>query len=273
MPSKLQHLIMASGFLAFVGFAGPVAAQEMGDDNPTETPQKPDAEKPAEGKTDEKPAKRERPARGERPASRSGELAKVLRTNDQDGDMKLSADELGDAELHKKLDTDGDGLLTLQEMLADQAAVIAAANKAAKAALEEEFKILDRDDSGKLSKEELGTNFGGLLETGDTDKDGSLSLDEFVKAKESKADAQRPGREGDRPARGADLDKDGDGKISKEEAPERLKAAFDELDADKDGLLSQEELQAARKKMQRPERKRPADGEKPAETEKPAESK
>lgn len=37
-------------------------------------------------------------------------------------------------------------------------------------------------------------------------------------------------------------DKDGDGKLSKEEAPERLQRVFEELDGNKDGLLEKEEL-------------------------------
>lgn len=41
------------------------------------------------------------------------------------------------------------------------------------------------------------------------------------------------------------LDKDKDGKISKEEAPERLASMFARADADKDGLLSKDELRKA----------------------------
>lgn len=263
MPSKLQHLIMASGFLAFAGFAGPLVAQDMGDDVPDTTKETP--------KEADKPAKPER-ARGERPAARrSTELARILREGDKDGDQKLSADELGDAELHKKLDTDGDGFLTLQEMMADQAAVVAAVDKAAKAALEEEFKILDRDDSGKLSKEELGANFGKLLETGDTDKDGALNLEEWIAAKNTaKPDAGRERPQGERPQRNpiADMDKDGDGKISKDEAGERLKDMFDKLDADKDGFLTEEEIAAGRKNAERPQRRREGQPEKAPEGEK-----
>lgn len=42
------------------------------------------------------------------------------------------------------------------------------------------------------------------------------------------------------------LDQDGDGKISREEAPEGMRARFDQIDTDGDGMLSREELSAAR---------------------------
>ena len=44
------------------------------------------------------------------------------------------------------------------------------------------------------------------------------------------------------------MDKDGDGTLSKEEAPERMKEHFDEIDTDKDGKLSKDELKAHREK-------------------------
>lgn len=68
------------------------------------------------------------------------------------------------------------------------------------------------------------------------------------------------------------MDKDGDGTLSKEEAPERMKEHFDEIDADKDGKLSQDELKAHREKRMKgrgrpgddgPRPDRP-DGDKPA---------
>ncbi len=43
------------------------------------------------------------------------------------------------------------------------------------------------------------------------------------------------------------LDSNGDGKIQKDELPERMRARFDELDTDGDGALSAEELQAMRR--------------------------
>ncbi|HID74679.1 MAG TPA: hypothetical protein EYP56_01635, partial [Planctomycetaceae bacterium] len=46
-------------------------------------------------------------------------------------------------------------------------------------------------------------------------------------------------------ARLKQADRDGDGKISKEEAPEPLKQRFDRLDKDGNGLLDADELKQA----------------------------
>ncbi len=74
-----------------------------------------------------------------------------------------------------------------------------------------------------------------------------------------RGEGDRPRPDGDRPGAGAggrfnpdefwkQLDKDGDGGISKEEAPERMKANFDTIDANKDGKIDREE---GRKAMER----------------------
>jgi hypothetical protein len=46
------------------------------------------------------------------------------------------------------------------------------------------------------------------------------------------------------------LDKDSDGKLSLEEAPERMKESFSKIDADGDGFIDAKELGAIRRKMQ-----------------------
>jgi Ca2+-binding EF-hand superfamily protein len=45
------------------------------------------------------------------------------------------------------------------------------------------------------------------------------------------------------------FDKDGDGKLSQEEAPERMKQHFAVIDADNDGGVSEDELAAALRRM------------------------
>ncbi len=47
------------------------------------------------------------------------------------------------------------------------------------------------------------------------------------------------------------LDANGDGKVSKQEAPERMQEGFDEFDTDKDGALDRSEINAMREKMVR----------------------
>ncbi len=77
------------------------------------------------------------------------------------------------------------------------------------------------------------------------------------------ADGQPPGGDAGGPAGpprgpggarsgGFDLmqfDADGDGKVSKPEAPERMQEGFDEFDTDKDGALDRSEINAMREKM------------------------
>jgi len=61
------------------------------------------------------------------------------------------------------------------------------------------------------------------------------------------AEPARPAEGGGLPGRMAALDANGDGKIQKSEAPERLQAIFDQLDADDDGALDASELEAMRR--------------------------
>lgn len=268
---------------AMLAFGLPLAAQDA--EKPAETPKSDEkpadkpADKPAEDAKKEE-ARPERPGR-ERNRMQRGlatELAGALRQLDSDQDGKLSKAELGNDELFTNLDKDEDGLLTVQEMMADREGVVAASKTKAKAVYTEEFKILDADDSGKLNKEELGEKFSALLKDGDTDKDEHLNLEEFVAAREKAAASAQPDRAPGQRDRGAAMDemfkqydKDGDGKLSKEELPERIQARFDDLDKDKDGFVSKEELAGARGGMrpnrQRPGRETPPEGERKPEGE------
>lgn len=272
----------AIALLALAMFAAPALRAQ---DNPAPAPEQPvpAPEAPAEPAKPAEPAEPGEPAKPERGNARTdrrafAELGRVLREKDKDQDRKLSKEELGNDALFDKLDADKDGFVTLQEMLPGKDELIAELEKADKAAAEEEFKALDRDDNSKLSAEELGEERKAMLDTGDTDKDGSLSLEEWTKARAA-AKAPKEG-EGRQPRGMAELDKDGDGKLSKDEAPERLKGAFETLDKDGDGFLSQEELAGAmrgrrgRRGQQpgeqpaQPPAEPPKDGEKPKEGEK-----
>ncbi|MBX7166217.1 MAG: efflux RND transporter periplasmic adaptor subunit [Pirellulales bacterium] len=65
------------------------------------------------------------------------------------------------------------------------------------------------------------------------------------------------------------MDKDSDGRLSKDEMPERGKANFDQTDANKDGFVDREEMIAAmtklKERMAAAAKKKAADGEPPAE--------
>jgi multidrug resistance efflux pump len=59
----------------------------------------------------------------------------------------------------------------------------------------------------------------------------------------------------------ADLDKDGDGKLSREEAPEQMQAFFDRMDGNGDGFVDEDERRAAMQAFQQGGGRRPGGGQ------------
>lgn len=109
---------------------------------------------------------------------------------------------------------------------------------------QEMFKRLDKNGDGKISKEEAPERLAANFDKIDANKDGFITPDELK--------ARQPGPGGPDGARPNPedifkrMDKNGDGKIAKDEANERLAANFDKLDANKDGFITPDELRAAR---------------------------
>lgn len=106
---------------------------------------------------------------------------------------------------------------------------------------------IDADGNGTISKEEIA-KASAALKALDKDGDGELSREEYFGSRfGQRSGGQRPGGGGGDFAasfvrRIMENDKNKDGKISKEEMPERGRENFDASDTDKDGFLSEAEL-------------------------------
>ena len=225
---------------------------------------------------------RERDSRSRRrPGSSSGSrstpyAAGFIKRLDKDGDGKVSSEELPEtyrARLGGKFeefDKNKDGALNQQEV----AAMLTASNSsrrpsgtpsrdtdrprpssrdAAQPSQDALFAILDRDRDGKLSRRELEAA-GSILARLDRDKDGSVSKREIAAVASDRAPSSRSSRERssrERDSRGGissyakRLDKNNDGKITREEASGPIKERFDRLDEDGDGILKVEDVEKA----------------------------
>ncbi len=124
------------------------------------------------------------------------------------------------------------------------------------------FKSLDKNGDGKLTTDEAPNP--KLIEMADADKDGAVTLEEFLGVMKKRARAGRGadgkgGRAGKGEKGGANRrrgrisagmlrrwDRNQDGKVSPEEFPGQ-DAMFKRLDADKDGSLTEADIKAARK--------------------------
>ena len=169
------------------------------------------------------------------------------------------------------------------------------------------IKAIDANSDHKISTEEM-ENAAAVLKKLDKNGDGELTPDEFAfpghgerpHGKEGHHrgprdgrpphDGERPPRDGDRPPRDGkpgerghhgpphgpggfgdrfkEVDKNNDGKISKEEAIARVNEMFDKVDANGDGQIEKSEMREFMGKMMKEHRGRghhgpPRDGDKP----------
>lgn len=130
--------------------------------------------------------------------------------------------------------------------------------------------IFDIDQDGKLSKDEVAKAADSLGKL-DRNDDGIIEADELPRPPRPQFGGGRPGG-GQGFDRGAfvnrlmENDKNSDGKLSKDEMPERFpQQAFDRFDEDKDGSITKKELEAAMERFSQFRGRRPGGEGRPGE--------
>jgi Ca2+-binding EF-hand superfamily protein len=135
-----------------------------------------------------------------------------------------------DGRVFTHLDRNGDGFLDRSEV--------------PEKARDKVFQWFDADDDGRIAREEfdaLAPTLAGSPERPSGDAAPAATLPQRLR--EELAERLRAGGDG---AFFRQLDQDGNGSLTREEIPERFRAAFDRIDADGDGRVTRQEWDAAR---------------------------
>lgn len=227
---------------ALVVFAGAARA-----DDPANPPMNPPANPPAA------------PGGGEAPRN-----SRFFDTYDANQDGKVTKDEYtGDPATFDVVDGDKDGVVTLAELgmpadykprplpkpMDEKTDAGRGGNLSERL---EKFKVQlagwDADKDGKVTKDEYKGKIP--FETMDRNKDGVISMEDLRTP--GKGEPGKPGTPGAVPSpdemrqRFKDADKNGDGKVTKDEFPGPAER-FEMLDRNKDGAVTEDEIEAALK--------------------------
>jgi len=171
----------------------------------------------------------------------------IFQRLDANGDGKLEESEVPDQHrerferLKQRADGNGDDVLTKEEFLQGVRAAMTGAGRPGPgpSGASPLMQSLDTDGDGELSSSEIESAASALRKL-DKNEDGKITRDELG-----------PGRRGTPQGAAAagfilrrlkSFDQDGDGALSREEAPPRMKENFDRLDADGDGKVDDSEM-------------------------------
>lgn len=154
-----------------------------------------------------------------------------------------------------KADTNNDGIITRQEVLAEVQTRFAKQDTNKDGQLSVEERRAARPAHGGGARHGLGGPDGGqrharMLERFDADKDGKLSDSERQAAREARQAMRGTGGGFGRGARhGMQMDTNGDKLVSLDESRAAALAMFDRMDANKDGRVDAAERDAAHAAM------------------------
>lgn len=206
----------------------------------------------AEAKDSDRP-RAEQP-RSPRPQPAAEDGSEFFKRLDRNSDGKLQKEELPERmrALFDRIDGNQDGAVDSREFaevarrLGGGAAGLPGPMPNAASFAGPLFTALDTDRDGELSAEEIANSAKSLAAL-DKNQDGKITRDEL---------GPPPGLAGPEAMlrRFKSADANGDGKLSKEEAPDRLKENFDNVDRNGDGYLDEAEL---REMLQRITGRRP----------------
>jgi len=108
--------------------------------------------------------------------------------------------------------------------------------------------VLDKDRNGTLSSEEIA-GASAALKTLDKNGDGEITREEFRPTPGGPGGGSPGGGPGEFITRLMENDKNKDGKLSKEELPERMQRVLERADTSGDGALDKAELDAMAKRF------------------------